>query len=61
MYTEFMKMVAWLIKEHFGAFLALCAVLAVWLGALAFIIEYFTAEIKARLYAKKERDKYRCG
>ncbi len=58
--AEFWKMIAWLLKEHFGIFLAVCALAAVWLSALAMILDYFFGWLNARIIVNRDRQKYRC-
>lgn len=57
--ADIWKMVAWLLDEHFGWFLVVCAVAAAWLTALAMIVEYAVNEITARLAVKRHNDMFR--
>lgn len=57
--ADIWKMVAWLLQEHFGWFLAVCAVAAAWLTALAMIVEWAVGEIAARIAVKRHNDMFR--
>ena len=57
--AEVWKMVAWLLREQFGWFLLVCAVAAVWLSALAMLLEYIVGEIRARIAVWSHNRMYR--
>lgn len=57
--ADIWKMIAWLLEEHFGWFLVVCAVAAIWLSAAAMLIEYAIAAIVAKIIVKRHRDMFR--
>ena len=57
--ADIWKMIAWLLEEHFGWFLVVCALAAVWHSALAMLLEYAAGEIAARIAVRKHNSMFR--